>query len=310
MKDISTREASGRFLPKLGKIYNDFVVLDADLSSSTMTNLFAKEFPDRFFNVGCAEQNLIGVSAGLSIGGKIVFASSYAMFIMRAWEQIRNTISHDNLNVKIIATHSGFTNSADGSSHQCFEDIAIMRVIPNMCIFNPADKIETEKIMESEIHRLGCSYIRLNRTTTPEINSEDYEFKIGKTVQLKEGTDATIFATGTTISEALKAHEILKRDNISVNVVNVPSIKPLNKDEIIKYAKDTGRIITIEEHNIYGGMGSAISEILSQNYPVPMKIMGIRDRFGESGTYEHLQQKFGLTAINISENVKKLTSQQ
>lgn len=307
MIDISTREASGRFLPKLGKIYDNLVVLDADLSVSTMTSEFAKEFPDRFFDAGCAEQNMIGISAGLAIGGKTVFVSSYAMFIMRSWEQIRNTIAHDNLNVKIIASHSGFTNSADGSSHQCFEDIAIMRVIPNMVVLNPVDKIETEKIMESEIHRLGCSYIRLNRIGTPRINDEDYKFKIGKTVQLKEGEDITIFATGTMVFEALKTYDMLKEEHINANVVNVPSIKPLDSSEIIKYAKDTGRIITIEEHSIYGGMGSTIAEILVENYPVPMKIMGIQDRFGESGTYEHLQQKFGLTYKDIIKNVKTMT---
>jgi len=306
MIDISTREASGRFLPKIGKKYNNFVVLDADLSVSTMTNEFAKEYPNRSFNVGCAEQNLIGVSAGLAIGGKTVFASSYAMFIMRAWEQIRNTIAHDNLDVKLLATHSGLTNSADGSSHQCLEDIAIMRCIPNMYVFNPVDKIETEKIIESELNRKGCSYIRLNRTPTPNMYDENYIFKLGEPDRLTDGTDVTIFATGTMVSIAMDACDTLDIDNIGSTIVNVSSIKPLNKDKIIKYVKETGHVITIEEHNIYGGMGSAIAEILSENYPVPMKIMGVQDRFGESGTYEYLLQKLGLTSTEIVKNVKNI----
>jgi transketolase len=305
--EISTREASSRFLSHIGKKY-DFLVVDADLSASTMTSEFKKEFPNRFFNVGCAEQNLIGVSAGLSLGGNVVFASSYSMFMMRAWEQIRNTIAHDELNVKIIATHSGLTNSADGSSHQCLEDIAIMRCIPNMCVLNPVDKLETELIIESEIKRKGCSYIRLNRIGTPKINNEEYIFRLGEPVPLTEGSDITIFATGTMVSEALKASETLDIDNIGARVVNVSSIKPLNKNNIIKLAKETGRVITIEEHNIYGGMGSAISEILSENYPIPMKIMGVKDRFGESGTYDHLIRKFGIHNTDIVKNVKEIMS--
>jgi transketolase len=299
MIDISTREASGRFLQKLGKKYDNFVVLDADLSVSTMTSEFAKEFPYRFFDVGCAEQNLVGVSAGLSMGGNTVFANTYSMFLMRAWEQIRNTIAHDNLNVKFLASHSGLTNSADGSSHQCLEDFAIMRVIPNMIVLNPADKIETEKIIESELNRKGCAYIRLNRIPTLKIHAENYEFKLGEPELLREGSDITIFTTGTMIEQTLSAADTLDIDDISVQVVNISSIKPLNKNKIIQFAKETGRILTIEEHNVYGGMGSAISEILSENYPIPIKIMGVQDRFGESGTYEHLQQKFGLKSIDI-----------
>jgi transketolase len=310
MIDISTREASGRFLQKLGKKYDNFVVLDADLSVSTMTSEFAKEFPYRFFDVGCAEQNLVGVSAGLSMGGNTVFANTYSMFLMRAWEQIRNTIAHDNLNVKFLASHSGLTNSADGSSHQCLEDFAIMRVIPNMIVLNPADKIETEKIIESELNRKGCAYIRLNRIPTLKIHAENYEFKLGEPELLREGSDITIFTTGTMIEQTLSAADTLDIDDISVQVVNISSIKPLNKNKIIQFAKETGRILTIEEHNVYGGMGSAISEILSENYPIPIKIMGVQDRFGESGTYEHLQQKFGLKSIDIVKNIKNIINEK
>ena len=303
---LSTREACGLALLNLGYEKKDIVVLDADLSVSTQTKKFADEFPDRFFNVGCAEQNLIGTAAGLAIGGKIAFTGTYAMFLSRAWEQIRNTVAHDNLNVKIMASHSGLTNAPDGASHQCLEDIAIMRSIPNMCVLNPVDAIETEKIIINEIHRNGPSYIRLNRVSTPIINSDDYVFKFGKTVKILDGEDITLIATGTMVIEAIKAAEILKQDDISARVINVPTIKPLDKKDIIKSAKDTGHIITIEEHCIYGGLGGAIAEIIVENYPVPMKIMGMKDRFGESGEYQYLIRKFGLNDVEIVKNAREL----
>ena len=303
---LSTREACGLALLNLGYEKKDIVVLDADLSVSTQTKKFADEFPDRFFNVGCAEQNLIGTAAGLAIGGKIAFTGTYAMFLSRAWEQIRNTVAHDNLNVKIMASHSGLTNAPDGASHQCLEDIAIMRSIPNMCVLNPVDAIETEKIIINEIHRNGPSYIRLNRVSTPIINSDDYVFKFGKTVKILDGEDITLIATGTMVIEAIKAAEILKQDGISARVINVPTIKPLDKKDIIKSAKDTGHIITIEEHCIYGGLGGAIAEIIVENYPVPMKIMGMKDRFGESGEYQYLIRKFGLNDVEIVKNAREL----
>jgi transketolase len=307
---MSTRDAYGNTLLKLGHEERDIVVVDADLSASTKTNKFAGEFPDRFFNVGCAEQNLIGTAAGLAIAGKIVFASTYAMFSSRAWEQIRNTLSHDNLNVKIAASHSGLTNAPDGASHQSLEDIAIMRLIPNMCVFNPADAIETEKIIINEAHRKGPSYIRLNRISTPIIYTDNYEFKIGKSVEIRYGEDVTIIATGTMVVEALKASETLENEKISARVINIPTIKPLEKEEIIKAAKDTGHIITVEEHSIYGGLGGAIAEIIVENYPIPMKIMGVTDRFGESGEYPHLLSKFGLTARNIVNNTIQLIGEK
>ena len=303
---LSTREACGSALLNMGYQKNDIVVLDADLSVSTQTKKFGEQFPERFFNVGCAEQNLIGTAAGLAIGGKIAFAGTYAMFLTRAWEQIRNTVAHDNLNVKIMASHAGLTNAPDGASHQCFEDIAVMRCLPNMCVLNPADAIEAEKIIYNECQRKGPSYIRLNRVSTPIVNSDDYEFKFGKTVDLREGQDITLIATGTMVTEAIKASEMLKKDDINARVINVPTIKPLDKNNIIKAAKDTGHIITVEEHSIYGGLGGAVSEIIVENYPVPMKIMGIKDRFGESGEYRYLIQKFGLTDIEIFKNVREL----
>lgn len=307
---LSTREAGGNALLELGSADENIVVLDADLSVSTQTKKFAEQFPNRFFNVGCAEQNLIGTAAGLAIAGKTAFAGTYAMFINRAWEQIRNTVAHDSLNVKIMASHSGMTNAPDGASHQCFEDIAIMRVIPNMCVLNPADEIEAEKMVLNEVYRKGPAYIRLNRVSTPVIYEEDYEFKFGKVIEIREGDDATIIATGTMVTEAIKASEMLKKKNISARVLNIHTIKPLDKDEIIRSAKDTGNIVTIEEHSIYGGLGGAVAEMLAVDYPVPMKIMGMKDRFGESGEYNHLINKFGLNAAEIVKNVKELVGEK
>lgn len=307
---LSTREACGNALLKLGYEEKDIVVLDADLSISTQTKKFADKFPDRFFNVGCAEQNLIGTAAGLAIAGKTAFASTYAMFLSRAWEQIRNTVAHDKLNVKIIASHSGLTNAPDGASHQSFEDIAIMRVIPNMCVLNPADEIEAEKMILNEACRKGPSYIRLNRIITPTIYDDDYEFKFGKAVEIRGGEDATIIATGTMVTEAIKASEMLKKENISARVLNIHTIKPLDENEMIRSARDTGNIVTIEEHSIYSGLGGAVAEVLAGNYPVPMKIMGVKDRFGESGEYNHLITKFGLTATEIVKNVKELVGEK
>jgi len=268
---LSTREACGNALLKLGYEDKDIVVLDADLSVSTQTKMFAEEFPNRFFNVGCAEQNLIGTAAGLAIAGKTVFAGTYAMFINRAWEQIRNTVAHDNLNLKII--------------------------------------IEAEKMIFQEAHRNGPAYIRLNRIVTPTIYDEDYEFEFGKAVEVCDGNDATIIATGTMVTEAIKASEMLKKENISARVLNIHTIKPLDKDEIIMAARDTGNIVTIEEHSIYGGLGGAVAEVLVENYPVPMMIMGVKDRFGESGEYNHLMTKFGLNAAEIVKNVKELVGE-
>ncbi|ADN36143.1 Transketolase central region [Methanolacinia petrolearia DSM 11571] len=310
MSYLSTREACGNALTELGETEKDIFVLDADLSVSTQTKKFAERYPQRFLNVGCAEQNLVGTAAGLAIARKTVFVGSYAMFINRAWEQIRNTISHDNLNVKILASHSGMTNAPDGASHQCFEDIAIMRVIPNMSVLCPADEIEAKKLILAEAYRKGPSYIRLNRIATQPIYDIDYEFEFGKAVQIKEGTDVTVIATGTMVTEAIKASEVLKKEGINAQILNVHTLKPLDNDTIIKAAKDTGRVVTIEEHSRYGGLGGAIAEILAESYPVPMRIIGIKDRFGESGVYEHLINKFGLNASEIVKSAKILLGEK
>ncbi len=305
MEPKSTRDAYGDALLKLGD-NNSVVVLDADLSTSTQTNKFAKKYPGRFFNVGCAEQNLIGVAAGFAVAGKTAFASTYAIFSTRAWEQIRNTVAHDNLNVKIAVSHAGLTNAPDGASHQSLEDIALMRVIPNMTVIVPSDAVETEKAVISEAYRQGPAYIRLNRVKTPIIFDENYEFILGRAEKLIEGDDLAIIATGTMVHHALEASKILKKDNIDARVINMHTIKPIDTKSIVKIAKETGAVITVEEHSIFGGLGGAVAEILSEKYSVPMRIIGVKDVFGESGEYEELLKKHGLTAINIVKSAKEL----
>ena len=302
----STRDAYGDALITLGEEKGDVVVLDADLSVSTQTNKFAKKYPERFFNVGCAEQNLIGTAVGFAIVGKIPFVSTYAIFSNRAWEQIRNTVAHDNLNVKIAVSHAGLTNGPDGASHQSLEDIAIMRVIPNMKVIVPADAIEAEKVVISEVYRAGPAYIRLNRVKTPIIFDGDYKFRFGKAVTLRDGEDLTIIATGTMVSEALDAARRLREEDISTCVLNIHTIKPIDKESIIGKAKRTGAIITVEEHSIYGGLGGTVAEVLVENYPVPTKIIGVNDKFGESGEYDELIKKYGLTSSNIVKSAKEL----
>jgi transketolase len=298
MESKSTRDAYGDALLELGD-NPGVVVLDADLSVSTQTNKFAGKYPSRFINVGCAEQNLMGVAAGFAIAGKIPFASTYAIFSMRAWEQIRNTIAHDKLSVKIAVSHAGLTNGPDGASHQSLEDLALMRVIPNMSVINPCDAVETRSAVISETSRKGPAYIRLNRAKTPVIFDDNYHYKFGEAVKLTDGTDLAIFATGTMVHKALAASEILKKEGINARVINIHTIKPIDEKKIIKSAKETGAVITVEEHSIFGGLGGAIAELLGEQYPVPMKIIGVRDVFGESGEYEELLEKFGLTTLNI-----------
>lgn len=305
MVSKSTRDAYGDALLELGDNPR-VVVLDADLSVSTQTSKFAGKYPSRFINVGCAEQNLIGVAAGLAIAGKIPFASTYAIFSMRAWEQIRNTIAHDNLSVKIAVSHAGLTNGPDGASHQSLEDLALMRVIPNMSVINPCDAVETMSAVISETSRKGPAYIRLNRAKTPVIFDDNYHFKFGEAVKLTEGTDLAIFATGTMVHKALEALEILKKEGINARVINIHTIKPLDEKTIIKTAKETGAVISVEEHSILGGLGGAIAEVLGEHYPVPMKILGVRDVFGESGEYEELLEKFGLTTLNIVTSAREI----
>ena len=272
------------------------VVFDADLASATKTNLFAKEFPNRFFDMGIAEQNMISTAAGMATCGKIPYASTFAVFAAgRAYDQIRNSVCYPKLNVKICATHAGITVGEDGATHQMIEDISLMRTLPNMTVISTSDDIQTKWAVK-EISKInGPVYLRLSRLATPVIYDENQKFEIGKAVQIGEGTDATIFATGVTVSEALKAQEELKIKGIDVRVVDIHTIKPIDRDIIVKCAKETKRLISIEDHNIIGGLGSAISEVLTDEYPVKLTRLGINDTFGKSGKATELMKYFGIT---------------
>lgn len=306
MSKIATREAYGKALVKLGKINDDVVVLDADLSKSTKTNDFCKAYPNRFFNMGIAEQNLVGAACGFAAAGKIPFASTFAMFATgRAFEVIRNSACYPKLNVKICATHAGITVGEDGGSHQSVEDISLMRSIPNMTVLVPADGVEAEKMIFAAAEFNGPMYVRLGRSAVPTLFGEDYNFKIGKGVVLKEGNDATIIACGMMVNEAILAADMLKEENINVRVINMSTIKPIDTELIIKAAKETKAIVTAEEHSIIGGLGSAVSEVVSENCPTIVKKVGINDCFGESGTPAELLEKYGLTAKHIVEKVKE-----
>ena len=306
MSKIATREAYGKALVKLGKINDDVVVLDADLSKSTKTNDFCKAYPNRFFNMGIAEQNLVGAACGFAAAGKIPFASTFAMFATgRAFEVIRNSACYPKLNVKICATHAGITVGEDGGSHQSVEDISLMRSVPNMTVLVPADGVEAEKMIFAAAEFNGPMYVRLGRSAVPTLFNEDYNFEIGKGVVLKEGNDATIIACGMMVNEAILAAEMLKEENINVRVINMSTIKPIDTELIIKAAKETKAIVTAEEHSIIGGLGSAVSEVVSENCPTIVKKVGINDCFGESGTPAELLEKYGLTAKHIVEKVKE-----
>ncbi|MGN1032915.1 MAG: transketolase family protein [Intestinibacter sp.] len=306
MNNIATREAYGKALVKLGDLREDVVVLDADLSKSTKTSEFAKLFPTRFFNMGIAEQNLIGAACGLATAGKIPFASTFAMFATgRGFEVIRNSVCYPNLNVKICATHAGISVGEDGASHQSIEDMAIMRSIPNMTVLVPCDAVETEKMIFEIVKYNGPVYVRLGRSAVPTIFGEDYDFEIGKGVILREGTDATIIACGIMVNDAINASKLLKSEGINVRVINMSTIKPIDKELIIESAKMTGAIVTVEEHNIIGGLGSAVSEVVSENYPVLVKKIGINDIFGQSGKPKELMEEYGLTVDNIIQKVKE-----
>ena len=306
MSKIATREAYGKALVKLGKINDDVVVLDADLSKSTKTNDFCKAYPNRFFNMGIAEQNLVGAACGFAAAGKIPFASTFAMFATgRAFEVIRNSACYPKLNVKICATHAGITVGEDGGSHQSVEDISLMRSIPNMTVLVPADGVEAEKMIFAAAEFNGPMYVRLGRSAVPTLFNEDYNFEIGKGAVLKEGNDATIIACGMMVNEAILAADMLKEENINVRVINMSTIKPIDTELIIKAAKETKAIVTAEEHSIIGGLGSAVSEVVSENCPTIVKKVGINDCFGESGTPAELLEKYGLTAKHIVEKVKE-----
>lgn len=299
-KLIATREAYGDTLKTLGDENKDIVVLDADLSKSTKTSVFAKAHPDRFFNVGIAEQNLMGTAAGLAAAGKIPFASTFAMFATgRAYEQVRNSIAYPKLNVKIAATHAGLTVGEDGASHQAVEDISLMRTIPNMTVIVPADAHETEQAVRFAAAYVGPVYLRLGRMGVPAVFGDDYKFELGKAALLADGGDVTLMACGVMVSKAREAADILTAKGISARVLNVSSIKPIDTEAIIRAAQDTGAIVTCEEHNIIGGLGSAVAEVLVEHCPVPMQRVGVKDTFGESGTPADLLKKYHLLAEDI-----------
>lgn len=310
-KKIATRESYGNALARLGEKY-DIVVLDADLSKSTKTEVFKKKFPERFINMGIAEQNMISTAAGLASCGKIVFASSFAMFAAgRAFEQIRNSVCYPNLNVKIGATHAGISVGEDGATHQCLEDIGIMRTIPNMVIINPADDVEAQAAVEAAVKHNGPVYLRFGRLGVPVIYDEStYKFELGKGVELKDGSDVTIIATGLLVADALEAEKMLEKDGISARVINIHTIKPIDREIISKAAAETGAIVTCEEHNIIGGLGSAVAEVLCEECPVPMERVGVRDKFGKSGVPAQLLKDYGLTADDIVAAAKKVINKK
>ena len=306
MSSIATRDAYGKALVKLGQMNEQVVVLDADLSKSTKTNEFYKVYPNRFFNMGIAEQNLIGAACGFATAGKIPFASSFAMFATgRAFEIIRNSVAYPKLNVKICATHAGLTVGEDGASHESIEDMAIMRAIPNMTVLVPADGVEAEQMILEAARVYGPMYVRLGRSAVPTIFDENYKFEIGKGTVVRQGNDATIIACGIMVYEAIKAAEELALEGINARVINMSTIKPIDKELIITAAKETKAIVTAEEHSIIGGLGSAVCEVVSEECPVVVKKVGVKDSFGESGTPAELLKKYGLTANDIVEAVKE-----
>lgn len=296
----ATRQSYGEALAELGKEKENVVVLDADLSTATKTNIFAKKFPERFFNMGIAEQDMVTTAAGMSTMGKIPFLSTFAVFAAgRAYDQIRNSICYPNLNVKICATHAGITVGEDGATHQMLEDISIMRTLPNMIVISPSDDIQTKWAIKEAAKIKGPVYVRLSRLATPEIYNSDSEFEFGKGMQFGDGTDGTVIATGVTVAEALKAKEALKDKGINIRVIDIHTIKPIDKDIIVKAAKETDKIITIEDHSIIGGLGTTVCEVLSENHPTKVIRMGIKDRFGTSGKAEELMKYFNITSEDI-----------
>ncbi|MFH1287093.1 MAG: transketolase family protein [bacterium] len=300
MDPIATREACGLTLARLGRTNKNIIVLDADLSGSTKSIIFAKEFPERFFNYGVAEQNMTASAAGIASCGKVVFIHTFAIFASgRAWEQVRNGITAGGFNVKIVGSHGGISVGADGLSHQCIEDISLMRTIPGMVVIVPSDRIETEKVIEKAAEYNGPVYIRTSRSKSPIVNKKNYRFEIGKGNILQDGTDVTIIACGVMVEPALNAAKALVASKIHARVVNMACIKPVDKEMIIKAARDTGAIITVEDHTVIGGLGSAVAEVLGEECPVPLKRIGVLDTFGESGDPKELFKKNGLTAENI-----------
>ena len=307
MSKIATREAYGKALSELTKENKNIIVLDADLSKSTKTCDVKNSSPESFYNMGIAEANMVGVAAGLSTTGKTVFASSFAMFLAgRAFEQIRNSIAYPKLNVKLCATHSGISVGEDGASHQAIEDLSLMRSIPNMKVFSPCDAKETEEVIKYVANCDGPCYVRLGRLAVDSVNSDDYKFEFGKGVTLTEGNDCTIITTGSMVQISLEAQEQLKAEGINVRVINLHTIKPIDTEIIVKAAKETGKIVTVEEHNIIGGLGSAVSEVICENHPALVRKIGINDVFGQSGKPNELFKEYGLTSENIVKTVKSV----
>ena len=307
VKKIATRASYGSALIELGKKHEDLIVLDADLAAATQTGMFKKEFPERHIDCGIAECNMMGIAAGIASTGKVPFASTFAMFAAgRAYEQVRNAIGYPHLNVKIGATHAGISVGEDGATHQCLEDIGLMREIPGMVVINPADDVEARAAVKAAYEHVGPVYLRFGRLAVPVFNDEaTYKFEIGKGIVLKEGTDVTIFATGLCVAPALEAAEKLAADGIDAKVINIHTIKPLDEDLVVAAAKETGKVVTVEEHSIIGGLGGAVCECLAEKAPVPVKRIGIHDVFGESGPALELLHKYGLDAEGIYKQIKE-----
>ena len=307
VKKIATRQSYGEALVELGKEHDDLVVLDADLAEATKTAIFRKEFPERHIDCGIQESDMVGIAAGLASCGKVPFCSSFAMFAAgRAYEQVRNSVGYPHLNVKIGATHAGISVGEDGATHQCLEDLALMRVIPGMVVINPADDVEAKAAVKAAYEYEGPVYLRFGRLAVPVINDRpDYKFEIGKGYVVKEGTDVTIIATGLEVSAAIDAAELLTKDGISAEIVNIHTIKPIDKELVIKEAEKTGKVVTVEEHSVIGGLGSAVCEVLSENHPLSVKRIGVYDRFGESGPAVELLHKYKLDGEGIAEQVKE-----
>lgn len=303
---IATREAYGNSLVEFGEKYENIVVLDADLAEATKTCMFKKKFPERFFDCGIAENNMMSVAAGLSTCGKIPFASTFAMFAAgRSFEQIRNSIGYPHLNVKICATHAGISVGEDGATHQCNEDIALMRTIPGMVVINPSDAVEARAAVEAAINYQGPVYIRFGRLALPIINEQEgYSFQIGKAIKVADGKDVTIVANGMMVAEAIEARKMLAGEGISASIINMHTVKPLDVDTLVADAKITGAVVVSEEHNIIGGLGSAVSEALGENYPVPVIKHGVNDVYGKSGPAKELIEYYGLNAKGICDKVK------
>ena len=306
VKKIATRESYGNALVELGKLHDDVVVLDADLAGATKTGMFKKAFPERFIDCGIAEGNMIGVAAGIATTGKVPFASTFAMFAAgRAFEQVRNSVGYPHLNVKIGATHGGISVGEDGATHQCCEDIALMRTIPGMTVIVPSDDIEAKAAVKAAAAMEGPVYMRFGRLAVPVINDEDYKFEIGKGKVLREGTDVAIIANGLCVAESLEAAKKLEAEGINAQVINMATVKPLDTELVLKAAKETGKVVTVEEHSVIGGLGSAVCDVLSEQLPTPVLKIGVNDVFGHSGPAVELIKEFGLDGDSIAAKVKE-----